>query len=129
MTAALLEMQMSWGETLKTSVVGFVLVIVILAVIAVLIRLISKIFEAGEKAFGKNKAKSTANNVADKALASAQGQKPLGRPLPDSESQGELKLENVDEPTAAVIMAIVSNQSRIPLNRLLFKSIKLIEEK
>ena len=40
------------------------------------------------------------------------------------ELQGTLELDGVDEPTAAVIMAIVSDESGIPLNRLLFKSIK-----
>ncbi len=39
-------------------------------------------------------------------------------------SCGELKLQNVDEPTAAMIMAIVSEESGIPLEELCFKSIK-----
>ena len=47
-----------------------------------------------------------------------------GTPLPGTQSQGTLELDGVDEPTAAVIMAIVSDESGIPLNRLLFKSIK-----
>lgn len=43
-------------------------------------------------------------------------------------SAGMLKLINVDEPTAAIIMAIVSDESGIPLAELYFKSIKLIKE-
>ncbi|MDD4699438.1 MAG: OadG family transporter subunit [Oscillospiraceae bacterium] len=39
-------------------------------------------------------------------------------------SCGELKLHNVDERTAAMIMAIVSDDSGIPLEELCFKSIK-----
>lgn len=39
-------------------------------------------------------------------------------------SCGELKLYNVDERTAAMIMAIVSDESGIPLDELCFKSIK-----
>lgn len=39
-------------------------------------------------------------------------------------SCGELKLQNVDEPTAAMIMAIVSEESGIPLEELCFKLIK-----
>lgn len=39
-------------------------------------------------------------------------------------SGGELKLQNVDEPTAAMIMAIVSEESGIPLEELRFKSIR-----
>lgn len=42
-------------------------------------------------------------------------------------SAGELKLKNVDEKTAAMIMAIVSNESGIPLNELVFKSISAAE--
>jgi hypothetical protein len=53
---------------------------------------------------------------------------PDGTPLPSTESQGTLVLYKVEEPTAAVIMAIVSNESGIPLNRLSFKSIKLLED-
>lgn len=43
-------------------------------------------------------------------------------------SAGELKLINVDEKTAAMIMAIVSHESQIPLSELCFKSIKALEE-
>ena len=42
-------------------------------------------------------------------------------------SSGKLILKNVDEPTSAMIMAIVSHESNIPLSELCFKSIKLIE--
>lgn len=45
-----------------------------------------------------------------------------------SSPQDELKLVNVDEKTAAMIMAIVADESNIPVNELYFKSIKLIEE-
>lgn len=48
--------------------------------------------------------------------------------LPAKESQGTLELIETDEKTAAVIMAIVSNKSGIPLNRLSFKSIRLMED-
>lgn len=47
---------------------------------------------------------------------------------PDGEwSAGELKLIGVDEKTAAMIMAIVSDESEIPLSELQFKSIKAID--
>ena len=39
-----------------------------------------------------------------------------------------LDLIDVDESTAAVIMAIVSEESGIPLDRLSFKSIKKVED-
>lgn len=43
-------------------------------------------------------------------------------------STGNLKLKDVNEPTAAMIMAIVSDESGIPLSELCFKSIKLIRQ-
>lgn len=42
-------------------------------------------------------------------------------------STGELKLTGADEKTAAMIMAIVSHESQIPLPELQFKSIKAID--
>jgi len=43
-------------------------------------------------------------------------------------SSGSLKLKNCDEKTAAMIMAIVADDSGIPLEELVFKSIKLVEK-
>jgi len=42
-------------------------------------------------------------------------------------SAGTLALKDVDEPTAAMIMAIVSDESGIPLEHLIFRSIKLVK--
>ena len=44
-------------------------------------------------------------------------------------SSGTLKLKDCDEKTAAMIMAIVADDTGIPLNELVFKSIKLVEKK
>ena len=44
-------------------------------------------------------------------------------------SSGSLKLKNCDEKTAAMIMAIVADSTGIPLEELVFKSIKLVEKK
>ncbi len=53
--------------------------------------------------------------------------KPVAKVLPVF-SSGTLKLKDVDEPTAAMIMAIVSDESGIPLSELCFKSIALIQQ-
>ena len=53
----------------------------------------------------------------------------LNKPSGPSASAGSLELIGTDEKTAAVIMAIVSDKSGIPLNRLQFKSITLMEDK
>ncbi len=63
------------------------------------------------------------------AVIDAPAAKPAAVPMPAGMTQGSLELVNTDEKTAAVIMAIVSDKSGIPLNRLAFKSIKLLEDK
>lgn len=99
---------MDFGKAALVAVVGFVTVIAILAIIALFIKAIAAIFDKTSKA-----AKPTAPAPA-----------PIAQP-----AQPGVELVNVDEPTAAVIMAIVSHQSGISLDRLAFKSIKLSEDK
>ena len=75
------------------------------------------------------------DNKAEKAATSAPAeekkQAPAAAPVAaaDGISSGELDLVDTDEKTAAVIMALVSYKSGIPLNRLSFKSIRLMEDK
>ena len=54
---------------------------------------------------------------------------PAGEDAGEEFSSGSLKLKGCDEKTAAMIMAIVSDNTGIPLNELIFKSITLVEEK
>lgn len=111
------QAKMPISQALLIAVTGICVVLIELALITLIIQIMSKIIRAiTEK--GKDKA----------AAPEAPVTEPVGTPLPDTQSQGELKLVNVDEPTAAVIMAIVSNQSGVPLNHLRFKSIKLLED-
>ena len=98
-------------------------VLSMLAIIAIAILVFSKVMYSFSK---KKEEKETvvetsANNVAGATVS--------GTPLADGNSAGKLDLVDVDESTAAVIMAIVSDQSGIPLNRLNFKSIKKVEDK
>ena len=102
-----------------TALLGITVVMSTLALIAVFILLISKIIRTFE-----GKAKKAAPEAPAAAPAA-----PAGIPMPDGMNNGEVDLIGVDEKTAAVIMAIVSQQSKIPLNRLSFKSIKLIDDK
>lgn len=69
--------------------------------------------------------KAPAAPVADKQAASANAAASAAEGI----SCGELDLVDTDEKTAAVIMALVSYKSGIPLNRLNFKSIRLMEDK
>ena len=117
------SMKMPLTEALLTSLVGIVTVICILAIIAVLIILVSKVIRTVENAAAKKKAVPAAAPV-----TSAPAGKPTGVIPVAGVSQGTIDLVNVDEKTAAIIMAIVSDKSGIPLNRLSFKSIKLVED-
>ena len=115
------ELKMPLSDALATSFIGITTVILILAVIACLILLVSKVIRSFEAAAAKKKPAETPAAASEAA--------PAGVPMPAGMNQGELELIDTDEKTAAVIMAIVSDKSGIPLNRLSFKSIKLMEEK
>lgn len=115
-------MGMPLGEklvfALQVSLFGILMVFLLLIILAVLIMIISRVVRLGENFAGKKGKKNAASDEPVQQSAAA------GTPLPGTQSQGTLELDGVDEPTAAVIMAIVSDESGIPLNRLLFKSIK-----
>ncbi len=110
------------ADTLLTALIGIITVVTILATIACLILLLSKVIRTLES---KGKDTATEAVTAPAAVAVAE---PVGDPLPETESQGELTLIKTDEQTAAMIMAIVSDMSGIPLNKLCFHSIKLMED-
>lgn len=63
------------------------------------------------------------------AIASAPAKPEIKAPVQPAAGRDSVLLENVDEKEAAVIMAIVSDKSGIPLERLSFSSIKLMEDK
>lgn len=104
---------MDFGKAALVAVVGFITVIVILAIIALFIKAIAAIFD-----------KTSETAKAPAATTPAAPEAPAAQP-----AQSGVELVGVDEPTAAVIMAIVSHQSGISLDRLAFKSIKLSEDK
>ena len=104
---------MDFGKAALVAVVGFFTVIVILAIIALFIKAIAAIFD-----------KTSETAKAPAATTPAAPAAPAAQP-----AQPGVELVGVDEPTAAVIMAIVSHQSGISLDRLAFKSIKLSEDK
>ena len=106
---------------LPTALTGFLVVIAMLALIAVVIYVFSKV------TYALTKKKETVWETGENSSAGINV--PSGTPLAEGNSAGKLDLVDVDEPTAAVIMAIVSDQSGIPLNRLNFKSIKKVEDK
>lgn len=117
------KITLTMPETMLVAVAGILVVMVELALITVLILGISKVLRSIEsKLTGEN------NDVYEiKPAASAAVNTPVAAPVAYAPA-GSIQLIDVDEPTAAVVMALVSNQSGIPLERLMFKSIKGITE-
>lgn len=113
---------MDLGQTLLISVVGFGIVFLVLGFLAIFVYGMGKVFDVIGK---KKEAKEAAAAEAPAAAAAA----PAGTPLPANQSIGDLTLINTTEAEAAVIMAITSDKSGIPLNRLKFNTIKLMEDK
>ena len=102
-------------ESLPAAAFVFALVFAVLAALCILIKLFSYIINA----LVKKDNSQAAITGADADLVPAAAAEALF-------SSGQLKLHNVDERTAAMIMAIVSDESGIPLSELIFKSIKAI---
>lgn len=120
---------MSAGEAVSVSSTGMVVVLIVLIVLAVLVLLISKAVRAAQGKGQQTGEAQTSSAPAPVSQAAAPAAPAVnGVPLPENQSAGTLELYDCDEKSAAVIMAIVSNESGIPLNRLEFKSIKAIEE-
>ena len=111
-----LSLKMPLGEALAVSVIGLVTVISILAIIACLIVLVSKVIRTIEAAFQKKSA--PAGTQVKTAAPTA----------PAAAADNSVELIDTDEKTAAVVMAIVAKESGIPLNRLKFESIRLMED-
>lgn len=103
---------MTFAKAALVAVVGFCAVLLILAVIALFIKGIAAVFDKSAK-----KKKTTNSPITPVPAA------------PSAPVQPSVELINVDEQTAAIIMAIVSHRSGISLDRLAFKSIKLSEDK
>ena len=112
---------MSLGQTLLISVVGFAIVFLVLGFLAIFVFGMGKVFDV----IGKKKEAKEAAAAAPVATAAPA---PAGTPLPANQSIGDLTLINTTEAEAAVIMAITSDKSGIPLNRLKFNTIKLMED-
>ena len=115
------RISLTMPETLLVAVAGIIVVIVELALITVLILGLSKVLRAIESKLtdgNKESAPESASDSAPVASVSAPVAAPAVAPA------AGIRLIDVDEPTAATIMAIVSNESGIPLERLSFKSIK-----
>ena len=101
------------GNALIVSLIGVIVVLLELALLALCIVLIGKVI----KAVSGNK--TNENAVTEKTDDSLIQLSTIG--------ERKVKLYGVDEKTAAMIMALVSHKTDIPLERLDFKSIKKVD--
>ena len=102
------------SEGFLYALIGFCLVLVVLAVLMGFIYLLSYVVRKFEK-------KGKAESAAPAANVSSEPELAPG-------SSGSIKLNNVDDRTAAMVMAIVADELQTPLNELRFISIKEINE-
>ncbi len=102
---------MSFLDSLLVDAFGLAIVFAVLIIICFLIKLISIIVGGIQKKSGKS---------SDEQVSSVSA-------VSEMQPNSELELLDVDEKTAALIMAIVSKNTNIPLSKLQFTSIKLVK--
>lgn len=108
---------MTFVDSLWVSLLGFAVVFAVLILLSFLITILSSMLGFVVK-----------NNNEKNATRAGDNDVPyIVEELDGGCSGGELKLIGVDEPTAAMIMAIISDDSQIPLSQLRFKTIKAID--
>ncbi len=112
--------EIKFSEALIIAVFGFLLVITVLAVLALFVKLLTAIISASTKRLAKNDEKPTENtNTQSNNIVNTKD---------DFVYNGYVTLDGVSEQDAAVIMAIVSDKTGIPLERLAFNSIKRLNQ-
>lgn len=109
---------MDFADSVTISLIGLTVVFAVLIILSLLIKLQSMLLGFFEERQSKSdlERKLTAAFEAELTEAADTGW-----------TAGELKLIDVDEKTAAMIMAIISDESQIPLSQLQFKMIKALD--
>lgn len=109
------------GEALGLSLLGFLIVFFVLIVLMLVIRVLRNAVEQ----MGPAPAAAAAG-AGVQALAAAPD--PNAGKVPAKGSLGDVRLHTVDDRTAALLMAIVADEMKAPLNELRFISIREIEK-
>ena len=104
-------------DALMIALSGIVIVFIMLALLWGVIAVISRVMGVLEK--------HTAHPAPVSAAAPAAAA-PAAAPAPAPAPVPQVKLEGVSEVEAACVMAIVSHETGIPLDQLVFKSIKAV---
>ncbi len=121
----------SFPDALGTSGLGFLLVLAVLAVIMLFVRLLSKVLGGKSKKEKKEEAVAEVHNPAPIQQAQTEtvvAEEPAKTEAPLPYTPGYVTLDGVKEQDAAVIMAITSKETCIPLERLCFKYIKRLNQ-
>lgn len=111
-------MNIGVGEALLISLCGFVTVFLLLLFLIVIIKIVSVVVTSIE---GKGKEAAAPAAVSAPAPAPAKEEEKPSKPW-----DGKLQLIDVDEETAACIMAIISDETDIPLDELQFRRIQAL---
>lgn len=112
-------MNISVGSALGYSLLGFAMVFAMLILLMIVIKIMGAILKAGQK---KDKAPAVASAPSAPAASAS-----AAVPVPAPGSAGEVKLYDVSDKDAAMIMAIVADKMQKPLNELRFKSIREVK--
>ncbi len=126
--------KLSVGNAALLALIGTVIVFVVLILLMLIVQLEGKIFEGSEKLREKHPEWNEKIQNAKQKMMFWKKKKEKQEDTQVEEKQyaqgtcGELKLINTDERDAAMIMAIVADETQTPLNELRFKSIKRVEE-
>lgn len=110
-------------DALMVALSGFVIVFIMLAVLWGIIMLVSRAVTGVER----SPAAAPAPVASQPAPAPIPASAPAAAPAaPAVQMPPQVVLEGVSEPEAACVMAIVSHETGIPLDELVFKSIKAV---
>lgn len=119
---------MTFIDSLWVSLLGIAVVFAVLILLSFFLTVMSWVLRLASK----NGRETGGDTMSDRNTGTIQGAEgTVSYILGESDgewSAGELKLIGVDEKTAALIMAIVSDESGIPLSQLQFKTIRLLSE-
>ena len=110
-------------DALMVALSGFVIVFIMLAVLWGIIMLVSRAVTGVERSPAAAPAPVAPQPVSAPIPASAPAAAPAA---PAVQMPPQVVLEGVSEPEAACVMAIVSHETGIPLDELVFKSIKAV---
>lgn len=106
---------MSISDSILVSLFGISIVFIVLIALSWLIKIQSILFGAIAK-----KNEKTIKKTEDR-------QKPMTTEKVIEVANGQLSIIDVDEKTAALVMAIVSDELQVPLSELQFKYIKAVD--